>query len=81
MILLTMANILKKRTPVIVNVVDVREVAQAHIRSVTLERAKNQRFILAAEPIVYSDVMDMLDEEFKADYDLPSKEFYTLEEV
>lgn len=81
MILLTMANILKKRIPVIVNVVDVREVAQAHIRSVTLERAKNQRFILAAEPIVYSDVMDMLDEEFKADYDLPSKEFYTLEEV
>lgn len=50
---LTMFKVLKKVPVYCLNLVDVREVAQAHIKSLTLERAKNQRFIIAANPIMY----------------------------
>eukprot|EP00352_Strombidinopsis_acuminata_P007060 CAMPEP_0176356226 /NCGR_PEP_ID=MMETSP0126-20121128/13867_1 /TAXON_ID=141414 ORGANISM="Strombidinopsis acuminatum, Strain SPMC142" /NCGR_SAMPLE_ID=MMETSP0126 /ASSEMBLY_ACC=CAM_ASM_000229 /LENGTH=88 /DNA_ID=CAMNT_0017709233 /DNA_START=643 /DNA_END=909 /DNA_ORIENTATION=- len=76
-----MLKVLKKRILFCINIVDVRDVAQAHIKALTLERAKNQRFILTAQPVMYEKIMDTLDEEFEADYDMPSKAFYTLEEV
>lgn len=45
-------------------IVDVREVALAHLRAVKVEEAKNQRFILSNEPLWFRDMARILKEEY-----------------
>lgn len=77
---LTMRKRLQKSVNICLNLVDVRDVARAHINSLLVERAKNKRFIVAYGPVWFEEMIKALAKEFSADYDLP-KGKYTLEEV
>jgi len=55
-------------------IVDVREVAEAHLKGLTVPEAANKRFILNAEVLRFRDMVAKLAAEFKPDYRLPEGE-------
>ena len=46
-------------------VVDVRDVAQAHLNSIKLDKAQNKRFILSDEMMWWTDIAVSLHAEFQ----------------
>lgn len=52
-------------------VVDVREVAEAHVKAITVEEAANKRFILASEALWFRQVSEKLATEFSPEYRVP----------
>ena len=45
-------------------VVDVRDVAQAHLQAIKVEEAKNKRFILAADCLWFKDFAEVLKQKY-----------------
>lgn len=54
--------------------VDVRDVALAHLRAVTVEEAKNQRFILYNQTIWFKEIAEILKERFGRYYSVRANE-------
>lgn len=54
--------------------VDVREVAAAHVKGITVSEAANKRFILAAEVLWFREFVEKLAAEFSPAYRLPNGE-------
>lgn len=55
-------------------IVDVREVAMAHFKGLTIPEARNQRFILSAASLWFREIAEILKEEYGAHYKIKSKE-------
>jgi nucleoside-diphosphate-sugar epimerase len=55
-------------------IVDVRDVALAHFKALTVPEARNQRFICSAESLWFREIAEALKEEFGADYKFNTKE-------
>ena len=53
--------------------VDVRECALAHLRAITVDAAKNKRFILGSTSLWIKEVADILKQEFP-DYSIKNRE-------
>lgn len=56
------------------SVVDVREVAQAHLEAVLRPEAAGKRFILKAESLWFKEIAEILKEEFGKDFSFATRE-------
>ena len=55
-------------------VVDVRDVAQAHLNGIKLPEAGNNRFALSAKVYWFRDILEVLNKEFGQRYKIKAKE-------
>ncbi len=49
---------------VMMQIVDVRDVAQAHLQAIKIEGAKNKRFILSSDSVWFKEMADVLREKY-----------------
>ena len=49
---------------VMMQIVDVRDVAKAHLQAIKIEEAKNKRFILSSDSVWFKEMADVLREKY-----------------
>ena len=55
-------------------IIDVRDCAEMHLRSIEVEKAGNKRFISNAESLWFMDIAKALCERYSKEYKIPMKE-------